>query len=157
MACSGSCDLVESTNIPIATLLLSKSVISERHPLYLGLYEGALGRVYIREYVESSDCLIMLGAFLTDVERGTTDSASKIDLGKAINVTSEKLSIGYHNYENVLLQDFMLGLLNSKLNPREYSSIRSFTAVINHTGQCFLPVKGQKSQLRACSSSLTLS
>jgi TPP-dependent 2-oxoacid decarboxylase len=82
-------DLVESTNIPIATLLLSKSVISERHPLYLGLYEGALGHDYIREYVESSDCLIMLGAFLTDVELGTTDSPSKIDLGKTINVTSE--------------------------------------------------------------------
>ena len=137
-------DLVESTNIPIATLLLSKSVISERHPLYLGLYEGALGHDYIREYVESSDCLVMLGAFLTDVELGTTDSPSKIDLGKTINVTSEKLSIGYHNYENVRLQDFMRGLLNSKLNPREYSSIRPFTAVINHTGQSFLPVKGQK-------------
>jgi TPP-dependent 2-oxoacid decarboxylase len=121
-------DLVESTNIPIATLLLSKSVISERHPLYLGLYEGALGHDYIRECVESSDCLIMLGAFLTDVELGTTDSPSKIDLGKTINVTSEKLSIGYHNYENVRLQDFMRGLLNSKLNPREYSSIRPFTA-----------------------------
>lgn len=136
-------DLVESTNIPVAALLLSKSVISERHPLYLGLYEGAMGHDYVRDYIESSDCLIMLGAFLTDVDLGIY--TSKIDTGKAINITSEKLTIGRHAYEDVRLQDFLRGLVDAKLRPREYDSIRPFTAAINHvdTG-AFSPVSGRK-------------
>ena len=30
--------------IPIAATMLGKSVVSETHPLYVGLYEGAMGR-----------------------------------------------------------------------------------------------------------------
>jgi TPP-dependent 2-oxoacid decarboxylase len=32
--------LAEKTNIPVASTILSKSAIGERHPLYLGVYEG---------------------------------------------------------------------------------------------------------------------
>ncbi len=32
--------LAEQTRIPIAATILGKSVISERHPLYIGLYQG---------------------------------------------------------------------------------------------------------------------
>ena len=45
--------------------LLSKSVVSEKHPLFVGIYEGAMCRESVRKYVEDSDCLIMLGALLT--------------------------------------------------------------------------------------------
>jgi TPP-dependent 2-oxoacid decarboxylase len=50
--------LIEKTGIPVVATILSKSVISEDHPSYLGLYEGAMGYEWVREYVESSDCLI---------------------------------------------------------------------------------------------------
>ena len=36
--------LAEGSNIAIAATMLGKSVVSEVHPLYVGLYEGALGR-----------------------------------------------------------------------------------------------------------------
>jgi indolepyruvate decarboxylase len=38
----------------VATVL-SKSIISEDHPSYIGVYEGAMGHQSVREYVESSD------------------------------------------------------------------------------------------------------
>ncbi len=62
--------LLENTRIPVASTLLSKSVIRENHPRYLGVYEGAMGREEIRKYVESSDCLILLGTFMTDINLG---------------------------------------------------------------------------------------
>lgn len=62
--------LLDKTNIPLATTILGKSVISETHPLCMGVYEGAMGREAVRKYVESSDCLILLGTFMTDVNLG---------------------------------------------------------------------------------------
>jgi len=47
--------LAEKTNIPVAATLLGKSVIGEHHRFYLGVYEGAMGREDVRQYVESSD------------------------------------------------------------------------------------------------------
>src|SRR3954463_16070573 len=55
--------LAKETNIPVVSTLLGKSVIGEQHPFYMGVYEGAMGREEVRRYVESSDCVIMLGAF----------------------------------------------------------------------------------------------
>ena len=63
-------ELAAKTRIPVAATLLGKSVISERHPLYLGIYEGAMGRDEVRRYVESADCLIMLGCFMSDINLG---------------------------------------------------------------------------------------
>src|SRR5262245_39795149 len=59
--------LAQKTGIPVAATVLGKSVIGEQNPFYLGIYEGAMGRDDVRQYVESSDCLIMLGAFMTDI------------------------------------------------------------------------------------------
>ncbi len=92
--------------------LSSKSVISELHPLYSGLYEGAMGHDTVREYVESSDCLILLGAFLTDLDRGGLPS--KIDQGKSISITSEKISIKYHNYEGISFEAFIKEMAETK-------------------------------------------
>ncbi len=97
--------LTYKTNIPVVATVLSKSVISEDHPSYLGVYEGAMGHQSVREYVESSDCLILLGALMTDINFNITPT--HIEQSKSIYVTSEKLSIKYHNFENVLLQDFV--------------------------------------------------
>jgi indolepyruvate decarboxylase len=66
---------------------------------------GAMGHQSVREYVESSDCLILLGALMTDINFGI--STTPIEQSKSIYVTSEKLSIKHHNFENVLLQDFL--------------------------------------------------
>ena len=62
--------LLARSGIPVATTTLSKSVLDETHPHYLGVYEGALGHETTRRYVERSDCLIILGANLSDVTLG---------------------------------------------------------------------------------------
>ena len=102
-------ELVNKTGIPIAATVLGKSVLGEQHPRYLGIYEGAMGREDVRRYVEDSDCLILLGAFMTDINLGVY--TARLDPARSIYATSEKLSIGYHFYEEVRFQDFVRGLL----------------------------------------------
>lgn len=109
-------ELAEKTSIPVAATVLGKSVIGEQHPLYMGIYEGAMGREAVRRYVESSDCVILLGAFMTDINLGIY--TARLDPSRSIYATSEKLSIRYHNYEDVRFKDFVRGLLGAKLRRR---------------------------------------
>ncbi len=104
--------LAERQNIPICATLLGKSVIGERHPLYLGVYEGAMGREEIRRYVESSDCILLLGAFMSDVNLG--GFTAHLDPAKCIYATSEKLRIRHHHYHDVVFSDFMNALAKAK-------------------------------------------
>ncbi|MFN9039528.1 MAG: alpha-keto acid decarboxylase family protein, partial [Planctomyces sp.] len=79
----------EQNNIPISATLLGKSVVSERHPLYLGIYEGAMGRAEVQKRVEKSDCIILLGTFMSDINLG--GFTAQLDPAKCVYATSEKL------------------------------------------------------------------
>ncbi len=100
--------LAETTQIPIAATLLGKSVIRETHPLYIGLYEGAMGRQMVTEFVEQSDCLLLLGTFMTDINLGIF--TAHLDPGRCIYATSEQLRIHHHHYHQVELNDFLESL-----------------------------------------------
>ena len=103
----------EGAGIPMVSTILGKSVVSERHPLFAGLYEGAMGREEVTEFVESSDCVILLGAFLTDINLGIY--TARLDPARCIDATSETLRISHHRYEGVLLADFLDGLIAAGL------------------------------------------
>jgi indolepyruvate decarboxylase len=105
--------LAESTGMPIATTILGKSVISEAHPLFAGVYEGGMGRPEVTELVESADCLLMIGCFLTDINLGIW--TAKLDPSKCIDATSEDLRIKHHHYRDVRLDDFIRGLIERRL------------------------------------------
>ena len=60
------------------------------------------------ELVESADCLLMLGCFLTDINLGIF--TAKLDPSKCIDATSEDLRIQHHHYRDVRLDDFIRGL-----------------------------------------------
>ncbi|NLY02576.1 MAG: alpha-keto acid decarboxylase family protein [Rhodopirellula sp.] len=106
-------ELAEGAGIAITTTLLGKSVVSETHPLFAGIYEGAMGREEVTQFVEESDCLLVLGAFMTDLNLGI-DTAN-LDPGRCIYATSEQLRISHHNYHHVLLSDFLDGLVRAEL------------------------------------------
>jgi indolepyruvate decarboxylase len=107
-------ELAHGSGIGIAATMLGKSVISEYDPLYVGLYEGALGRDEVQQFVEESDCVLLLGAFMTDINLGIY--TANLNPANCIYVTSEQLRIRHHHYHNVLLDDFIAEL--AKLKPR---------------------------------------
>ena len=134
--------LTYKTNIPVVATVLSKSVISEDHPSYLGVYEGAMGHQSVREYVESSDCLILLGALMTDINFSI--SPTPIEQSKSIYVTSEKLSIKYHNFENVLLQDFLTSLIEAPLERKDFVLVGKQGNIKNNNKKHFSAARNQK-------------
>ncbi len=107
--------LAEHLQVPIAATMLGKSVIRETHPLYIGLYEGAMGRPEITRFVEESDCVLLLGAFMTDLNLGIY--TANLDPSKCIYATSEQLRIRHHHYRGVVLGDFLDELLRRRPPP----------------------------------------
>ena len=106
----------ERYKIPIAATILGKSVVPETHPLYIGLYEGAMGRAEVTQYVEESDCVLLLGTFMTDLNLGIF--TAQLDPARCIYITSEQLRIRHHHYHQVPLDTFL-----EKLYARELSII----------------------------------
>jgi indolepyruvate decarboxylase len=62
--------ILEREGWALATSLSGKSLLSESHPQALGVYEGAMGQPAVRERVESSDGLLVLGQPLNDLDTG---------------------------------------------------------------------------------------
>jgi indolepyruvate decarboxylase len=110
-------ELTEKAKIPVAATVLGKSVIREDHPLYLGIYEGAMGRDEVRQFVEDSDCVIILGAFMTDMNLGIY--TARLERENSIYITSEKVLVKYHSYEDVTFSDLLDSLLEAPLLERE--------------------------------------
>jgi indolepyruvate decarboxylase len=111
--------LAERLNIPIAADLLSKSAVPENHPLYIGVYGGAMSSSPgVRSYVEAADCVLMLGTFITDMSMGIY--TAKLDRSRTVLATTESIKVGYHRYEDVRFGDYLRGLAASKLKPKRF-------------------------------------
>jgi TPP-dependent 2-oxoacid decarboxylase len=108
-------------NIPIAADLLSKSVVPENDPLYLGVYGGAMSSdPSVRQYVEAADCVLMLGTFITDMNMGIY--TARLDRSHTVLATSESLSVRFHKYDDVTLPDFLRGLGGLKVKKKKFKS-----------------------------------
>lgn len=125
--------LAERNNIPMCATLLGKSVVSEKHPLYLGVYEGAMGRDTVRKFVEESDCVILLGTFMTDINLGIF--TARLDPGRCIYVTSEKLRVRHHRFDDIVLSDFVAGLARARLSPPERPLPKDRGGILDHYEQ----------------------
>lgn len=101
--------LVERTGFPVAATLTGKSVLSERHLAYLGIYEGAMSSEYARYVVEQADLLLMLGVTLNDVDTGIY--TAKLDPQRMVRAALDEVVIRSHRYPKVSLADFLTALL----------------------------------------------
>jgi TPP-dependent 2-oxoacid decarboxylase len=55
---------------------------------------------------------------MTDINFGITPTP--IEPSKSIYVTSEKLSVKHHNFENILLHDYLTGLIEAPLARKDF-------------------------------------
>ncbi len=109
--------LVEAAEVPFATMLSSKSVLPELHPQFAGIYQGGWSRETVRRQVESSDCILSLGVWITDLDTGLF--SMNLDNRRMIAAGRDEVRIGNHYYRKIHLKDF-IRRLTSAVRPRSY-------------------------------------
>ncbi|QAY97389.1 preprotein translocase subunit Tim44 [Methylovirgula ligni] len=97
-----------ATGIPVASTIGGKSVFPESDPAYVGVYEGAMGSDSARDIIEQSDCVILLGAMLTDINLGIY--TAHIDRSASIYAGRDRVTVGFRSYDGVYMDDFIRGL-----------------------------------------------
>lgn len=106
----------DKAGIPFATDILGKSAVSERHPLSLGVYSEGISRPEIIEFFDKSDCVIMLGVMMTDMNLGFLPLRCKRK--NTLSATSRTLQVRNHSYTNVQFSDFVEGLCKISVEKR---------------------------------------
>jgi indolepyruvate decarboxylase len=112
--------LVDKTGFPFATMMLGKTVLSEHHPQFIGLFEGDRSRHYVRDRVESADCIVHLGGCMTDLNTG--GFTTRLDDAKTISANIRSVRIKHHYYDDVYLADF-ISALTERLSRRDSTTL----------------------------------
>jgi indolepyruvate decarboxylase len=99
---------VDASGLPFATMFGDKSALEEQQPAYIGMYDGKLMDETVREFVESCDCVVLIGAILSDFNTGTF--TSHLDPEKTIDIRHHYASVGAKVYPNVEMKDVLTGL-----------------------------------------------
>lgn len=136
--------LLDKTGFPFVTMMLGKAVLSEHHPQFIGLFEGDRSRAYVRSRVESADCVLQLGALMTDFNTG--GFTTRLDDSKTIRANNRSVKINHHLFENVRLRDFVLGL-TEKLSRREPKTLEIQWAADSCVHRCTAPYTPEPAKL----------
>jgi indolepyruvate decarboxylase len=131
--------LLEKTGFPFVTMMLGKTVLSEHHPQFIGLFQGDRSRDYIRDRIDSADAILQLGDMMTDFNTG--GFTTNIDASKAICANMRAVRIKHHYYENVRLPDFILALTEKLLrrDPAALDIQRAVDGCVHRPAGPFLP------------------
>ena len=63
----------------------------------------------MRQFVETSDCVLLLGVLMTDLNMGIF--TSQLERQRCIHALNDRVAIGYHIFENVQFSDLCMGRL----------------------------------------------
>jgi indolepyruvate decarboxylase len=105
--------LVEKMGVPCCTSVLAKGAFPMNHPLYMGVYVGAISPPAIRARVEQADLIVGLGMFLTDIEMGGGQPPEALR-HRSIWAVENRINVSFHTYTDVTLRDFVHGLLRAE-------------------------------------------
>ncbi len=106
----------EKNQIPVATTMLSKSLMSERHPLFAGVYMGAGSAEHTRRIIDESDCLLIFGDYHHDMTLCFRPTQFKKRQVVWANV--EGLKIHNHTYTEIQFIDFCKTLFKHEDTPK---------------------------------------
>ena len=134
--------LLEKAGLPYCTLTTGKSLLSEDHPQFVGCYKGNWSRDYVKNTVEQSDCILMLGCFFTDFDTG--GFTSRLDPEKLIRANFEQLTVKYHMFPRINLTEFIEKLKDQLPSKKFNDSIISAKARFAQNTKAFEPEQKAK-------------
>jgi indolepyruvate decarboxylase len=99
---------VDASWLPFATMFGDKSVLEEQQPAYIGMYDGRLMDESVREFVESCECVLVIGALMTDFNTGAF--TAHLDPERTIDIRHHHTRVGSKLYPNVEMRDILAEL-----------------------------------------------
>jgi indolepyruvate decarboxylase len=93
--------LAERLNVPVASSFLGRGVFPTRHPQFAGTYLGVVSPSALRDVVESSDCVLLIGERISDTSLGV--SADRLNETNLILAVADDLFVGHHRYQRTPL------------------------------------------------------
>jgi indolepyruvate decarboxylase len=102
-------ELGAKMQIPVAVINAAKAVIDETFPHYLGIYGGKASEPYVREAIETSDCLLSIGYRPIEVTTGDFTALLPAD---TIHARGHSVDVGDDNYQAVTLKEVLRGVID---------------------------------------------
>ena len=96
---------IERSGYPVTTLLMGKGLIDFNYENFIGTYVGKFDNYNTYEYVNKSDCVITVGAILSDLNTFGFDL--KFNPSDFIQIYGAYTVIENHRYDNVLMADIL--------------------------------------------------
>ncbi|GAB3355743.1 alpha-keto acid decarboxylase family protein [Lysobacter tyrosinilyticus] len=99
--------IIDASGFLYTTTTLGKSVLDEKDDKFIGTYSDAASIESVRHVVDESDCVLTLGAIITD------DYLAFIESKYPAMVLADTAGVraGYFKYSDVTMRDFMEALL----------------------------------------------
>jgi len=101
--------LAKKLAIPAVTSFMGLGILAETGAPLAGTYLGLAGEARVRNIVERSDGLLMLGVILCDTNFGV--SRQQIDMRSAVHAFDGEVRLGHHVYPGVSLEALVDALL----------------------------------------------
>jgi len=115
-------ELIEATGLPFATMAMDKASLDETHPQFMGMYIGTKMNPEIRQFVESCDCVLNLGALWSDFNTGFF--TARIEKARTVAIDHHSVRVGHAIYPGVEMKDLMAALA-AKVKRRSVNAPRT--------------------------------
>jgi indolepyruvate decarboxylase len=106
--------LVQRLNVPFVTELLSKSVLSEADPQFVGVLDGQASSTAVTDLAATSDFVLALGVWLTDIN----SLGWNPDFDKTAFASMDAVKFGTYFGGQVALEHLIDGILAKQVAPK---------------------------------------
>ncbi|EKT65573.1 alpha-keto acid decarboxylase family protein [Providencia burhodogranariea] len=114
--------IIDKANLPYATTLIDKSVLSESNPNYIGIYNGTMMNLQVNEFIRNCDCIMGIGAVFSDFSSGCFTVS--IPPENYISIMPNHVKVGSAVYSNVSMQD-VLSELKQQVPTLNYHGLKA--------------------------------
>jgi indolepyruvate decarboxylase len=102
-------ELARGLRIPTATSFMGIGILADAPELTMGAYLGLAGDDAVREAIEGSDALLMLGVILSDTNFSVSER--NIDRRRMIHAFDRRVGFAHHHYPDIDLAAFVEALI----------------------------------------------